>query len=98
MDLNLNQLYDMVIDFSEPMDTSLFSVDEHIEVTIDGSTNTSDKLTFKKQWSTDHSQLIISPRVAANKSGADAFLYVSPFLLLMLKINVVILLLRRITA
>jgi len=76
-DLNLNQLYDMVIDFSEPMDTSLFSVDEHIEVTIDGSTNTSDKLTFKKQWSTDHSQLIISPRVAANKSGADAALRVT---------------------
>lgn len=74
--LDLSQLATMVIDFSEPMDTTLFSVNDNIEVTVDGTENSSDKLTFTKAWSADGSQLVITPYVVAKKSAADVALRV----------------------
>lgn len=75
--LDLSQLATMVIDFSEPMDTTLFSVNDNIEVTVDGTENSSDKLTFKKEWSLDHARLTITPYVVAKKSAADVALRVT---------------------
>ena len=75
--LDLSQLATMVIDFSEPMDTTLFSVNDNIEVTVDGTENSSDKLTFTKAWSADGSQLVITPYVVAKKSAADVALRVT---------------------
>lgn len=74
--LDLSQLATMVIYFSEPMDTTLFSVNDNIEVTVDGTENSSDKLTFTKAWSADGSQLVITPYVVAKKSAADVALRV----------------------
>lgn len=74
--LDLSQLATMFIDFSEPMDTTLFSVNDNIEVTVDGTENSSDKLTFTKAWSADGSQLVITPYVVAKKSAADVALRV----------------------
>lgn len=75
--LELDQLTPMVIDFSEPMDTTTFTVSSNITVTQDGTPNSSDKLTFTKAWSFDGSQLVIVPYVVAGKSAADVALRVS---------------------
>lgn len=75
--LDLSQIEPMMIEFSEPMDTTLFSVNDNIEVTVDGTENSSDKLTFKKEWSLDHARLTITPYVVAKKSAADVALRVT---------------------
>ena len=75
--LELTQLNDMIIDFTEPMDTTSFTVSGNITVTQYGTSNSSDKLTFTKAWSADGSQLTITPYVVAGKSAADVALSVN---------------------